>query len=107
MANLNKGETGQVLYANLGEDVSSATAYRFILEPKVGTKLEKVDADGVAIGAANAEVGDETYLANQYITYTTKAGDLDYVGQWRIKGEATLSGTNKVVGDYKRVTVLA
>lgn len=104
---LNKGEYGKTLYANIGEDVSSATAYKFILEPKVGTKLEKVDADGVALVTSNTDVGDETYLANKHISYVVKDGDLDYTGQWRIKGEATLSNTNKAVGDYRRITVLA
>ena len=106
MANLNKGETGQTIFANLGEDVSTATAYKFILEPKLGTKLEKVDADGVTLGTANVDVGDETYLANQYVKYTTQDGDLSYSGQWRLKGEATMSATNQVIGDYRSVTVL-
>ena len=106
MASLNKNEYGQVLYANLGEDISTATAYKFVLEPKLGTKLEKVDADGVTLGTANVDVGDETYLANQYVKYTTQDGDISYSGEWRSKGEATMSSTNQVIGDYTRFTVL-
>lgn len=106
MPDLNKNETGQTVRANLAQDISTATAYKFILEPKVGVKLEKVDSDGVVLGTSNIVVDDETYLANQYIEYTIKEGDLNFSGLWRFKGEATLSNTSKVIGDYKRVRVL-
>lgn len=106
MASLNKNEYGKTVYANLGEDISAYTELKFILEPKVGVKLEKSVSDGVAIGASNITVDDESYLANQYISYTIQTGDLDRSGQWRIKGEATLSNTNKAIGDYKIITVL-
>ncbi len=106
VANINSGEYGQTIYANLAQDVSSATSYKFILEPKVGTKIDRVDADGVALGASNIVVDDETYLANQYITYVTKSSDSIKAGLWRIRGEAILSSTNKVIGDFKRLRVL-
>lgn len=106
MPNLNKNEYGQVVSVDFGEDVSTATAYKFILEPKLGTELEKLAVDGVVLGTINLDVGDETYLANEYINYTIKKDDLDYAGQWRMRGEATLSATNKVISDYIRFTVL-
>jgi hypothetical protein len=77
-----------------------------VLEPKVGTKKEKVIADGVSLGTANIGVNDETYLANQYIKYTIAANDLDYAGLWRKKGKAKLSNTNLVVSDYENFTVM-
>ena len=106
MANLNVSEYGNTIYANLGADISTFTALNFILEPKVGTKLEKSVSDGVALGTVDLVVDDETYTANEYISYTIKTGDISVSGQWRTKGEATLSSTNKVIGDYKRITVL-
>jgi len=106
MPNLNKNEYGQTIYADLGQDVSTATAFNFILEPQVGIKLEKSASDGVALGASNITVDDTNLLANQYITYVIKEDDLSKSGLWRTKGEATLSATNKIVGDYKRITVL-
>lgn len=106
MANLNLNEYGQTLRINMGENVSTATAFKFILEPRQGTKKEKVDADGVVLGTTNITVDDEDWLANEYIEYTLKDGDLDYAGQWRIKGEATMSATNKVISDYKLIGVL-
>lgn len=105
MPNLNKDEYGQILRVNMGEDVSSNTALNFILEPREGSKIET--ATGVVVGSSNVTEDDESYLANQYLEYTVQATDLDYVGQWRIKGEATMSATNKVISDYKTISVLA
>ena len=116
---MNQYEYGQVLYANLGQDVSAATAYEFILQPKHGIPtngnskgnqpLNSIVRTGtdVTVGNSNVEVGDETYLANQYIQYTIKENDLDIVGRWRIKGTATISATNKLIGDFRSITVLA
>lgn len=106
MPNLNKAETGQVLRVNLNEDISTATAYKFNLEPRLGALKAKLDADGVVLGTVNITVDDESYLANQYLEYTTKTDDLDYAGQWRIKGEATMSATQTIIGDYKMITVM-
>lgn len=106
MAELNKDEYGQVVRANIGIDVSTNTALTFVLEPRVGTKLEKVIADGVVVGAVNVVVGDQTFQANEYLEYTTKDGDICKSGLWRLKGIAQTSPTVKVVGDYRRITVL-
>ena len=102
MPNINKDEYGQTLRVDLGEDISTATAYAFILEPKYGAKLEKTGT----LGTANAVVGDETFLANQHIEYILADGDINKSGQWRMKGEATMSATNKVIGDYVQFTVM-
>jgi len=106
MATLNKDEYGQVVYAKMGEDVSTATDYSFILEPKRGTKQTKAVADGVALGTTNIYVNDELHEANKYLTYTVKEGDLDVSGIWRKRGEATMSETNVVIGDYDLMSVL-
>ena len=102
MPNINKNEYGQTLRVNLGEDISTATDYILIIEPKYGEELEKT---GV-LGVVNVVEGDETYLANEYITYVTSDGDIDKAGQWRVKGQADLSATNRVISDYKYFTVL-
>ena len=99
---MNKGEYGQTIRANLGEDISSATEYKIILEPQSGDKLEKT----ATLGTSNVTEGDETYLANEYVEYVIESGVLDYSGLWRVKGEATISGTSKKIGNYKRFTVL-
>ena len=106
MADFNKGEYGDVIYANLGEDISTATELTMVLEPKIGNILEKAISDGVSVGTANIDVNDKTFLANEYIQYTIKEDDLDYAGLWRNKGKAKLSSTNLVVSDYTHFTVL-
>ena len=105
MTDYNFEEYGQTLYANLGEDVSTATEYTMIIEPQIGEKLERTTSDGVALGTSNVTVNDQTYLANYYITYTIKQDDLDYAGLWRNKGKAQLSASARVIGDFQRFTV--
>ena len=107
MAWLNKGEYGQKVYVNMREDVSSATTITFVLDPQSGSKLERVAGDGVAVGTTNITVDDQNYIANEYLEYTIKSGDLDYVGTWRLKGECVLTSTNKVISDYKYIQVKA
>jgi hypothetical protein len=102
MTNINNGEYGQTLRVSFNEDVSTATAYNFVLEPKYGDKLEKTGT----LGTVNIDVGDETWLANEYIEYILADGDIDQDGQWRKKGEATMSATDKRITDYSYFTVL-
>lgn len=98
---LNKDEFGQTLRVNLGEDISSATSYKMFIEPQLGTLLEKT----ATLGTTNVDVDDETYLANQYVEYTTIDGDMDYAGTWRLKGIAVYA-SSEIHGDYKKFTVL-
>lgn len=105
--NYNKDEYGKKIYVNFGEDISTATELTLILEPMIGDSKEKTTSDGVAVGTSNVDVDDQTYIANEYIEYTTADGDLDYAGQWRKKGKAQLSSTNLVVTDYEKFTVLS
>lgn len=111
---LNKYETGQIIRVDLGQDISTNTGTLFILQPQVGTpKNDAKNTDypnsivraNATVGTVDIEVGDETYLANQYLEYTTVTDDLSSSGIWRAKGVATVSGNN-VVGDYKNITVL-
>ena len=103
MPNLNKGEYGQTVYANMGEDVSSGTTFTIILEPQGGSKLTKT----ATVGATNITVDDQDLIANEYIQYTIIDGDLTYVGNWRLKGECVLTSTNKVISDYSNFEVKA
>lgn len=106
MPDLNKGEFGQKIYANMGEDVSSASSITFVLEPRSGQKLERSTANGVAVGTANITVGDQNLIANEYLEYTILEGDLKYAGTWRKKGECLLTSTNNVKSDYSYFEVL-
>jgi len=102
----NVNEFGQVLRANMGEDVSTNIGLEFILEPEAGTKLTKTQSDGVVVGTVAVTEGDKSLAANQYLEYTVKDGDLDQSGRWRKKGIAKISTTNEKVGNYERFTVL-
>jgi len=106
MARYNVDEFGQLIYANMRENISTATELKLILQPQVSVHGEKKEiTTGLTVGTVNLNVNDETFLANQYIIYTTKDGDLDKAGLWRVKGEALLSSTNRVISDYKIFTV--
>jgi len=98
---MNVNEFGQTIRANIGEDVSSLTDYKMILEPELGKRVEKV----ATIGVVNVVEGDETFLANQYLEYVVESEVLDRSGQWRKKGKAT-SSTQEISGNYARFTVL-
>ncbi len=99
---MNKNEFGQTIRANIGEDVSSLTTYKMILEPELGNSVEK----NATLGTSNIVVNDETFLANQYVEYVVESEVLDRIGQWRKKGKAT-SPTQEISGNYQRFTVLA
>jgi len=101
---LNQGEYGQVLRVNFGEDISTNTALELTIQPKHGAS--KTIVTGVALGTSNAEVGDDTFLANEFITYTLIANDLNFKGQFRMKGKATMSTTKVIISDYVYITVL-
>ena len=118
MASFNVFEFGQVIRANLRQDVSTNTGLEMIIQPEVGSSKNAVHMDNkprgaviatnpdVTVGTVDIEVGDETFLANEYLEYTIKADDLSKPGIWRVKGSADISATDRVIGDYVRFTVL-
>lgn len=87
----------------MNEDISTATTLKLILEPKIGDFKEITV--GLTVGTVNINVGNQTYIANQYMEYTTKAKDLDKSGQWRKKGSAVQSPQQTLISDYERFTV--
>ena len=114
---LNKHEYGQVLRANMGEDVSTNIGLAFILQPKSGTPENSSNAtdqprnsivrtEGVVVGLVDVFDGDTKLLANHYLQYTVLKGDFTIAGTWRIKGEAAISVAKKVIGNFKLITVL-
>ena len=99
---MNVNEFGQIIRANIGEDVSSLTSYKMILEPELGDSVEKP----ATLGTVNIVENDETFIANQYLEYVVESEVLDRKGQWRKKAKAT-SSTQEISGNYQRFTVLA
>jgi len=104
MSDLNKGEIGQPLVVNFGEDISLATAAIIDLEPEVGTLKEFV----ATIPATNFVVdGAILALANEYALYTTLTkDDLDYIGRVRMRAKLTFSSTDERKSNYVKFRVL-
>jgi len=100
----NNGEYGQQILINMGQDLSTATDLMVILEPKVGDIKEF--SVGVTVGLVDILVHTTTYLANEYLQYTTKKGDITKPGQWRKRGTVKLSSIANLVSDYETFTVL-
>ena len=100
----NDGEYGSILRVNLGIDISAGTGLTIELQPSQGDL--KSFTTNIAVGTLNVYVDDQEFLANQYLEYTLQVDDLDYVGQWRARGLAIVSG-ELIKGDFVRFTVLA
>jgi len=103
MSNLNYNETGQLIRVNAGKDITAATPSLALL-PEVGVK--KVIVDGVSIPLVDAEVGNDTYYAGEYIEYTTLDDDLDYAGRWKKKAFLEYSAGNIEQTDYVKFRVM-
>lgn len=103
MTTFNEDEYGSNLYVDLGQDISTGTGLTIYLQPQRGE--EKKFTTNIVVGTSNITVDDSGYLANQYLTYTIQDGDLDQPGQWRVRGEALVSGV-LIKSDYRKITIL-
>ena len=104
MTDLNKGEIGQPLRVNLGEDISAATAAIILAQPEVG-QLKEFTA---TVPNVNVTVDGVTLLANEYAEYTTlTVEDLDYIGRWRMKLKATFASDDIRQTNYQKFRVLS
>lgn len=106
MGDLNKGEIGQPLRVNLGEDISGATETLIIAQPELGNEIKEFVA---TVPNVNVTLEDGTVLlANEYAEYTTlNEEDLDFVGRWRMRLKATFSSTDIRKTSYQKFRVLA
>jgi len=104
MSDINKGEIGQPLIVNFGEDISSATASTIELQPEVG-QLKEFTA---TIPATPLTIKGQTLNANEYVLYTTlTVEDLDYVGRVRMRAKLTFSSTDERKSNYVKFRVLS
>jgi hypothetical protein len=102
MPSYNVQAAGQVIRVNFNRDISTGTVFSMELEPRAGQGLTKI----ATLGTVDVVVDDETYLASQYIEYTTEAGIFeDLEGRWRKKGIATLP-SEIVASDYSFFRVM-
>ena len=95
---MNKNDVGRVIAVNVGEDISTATDWAIFLAFKNITKEFTRTENGVALGEVDLtfedpDTGEEvTYIAFQYLTYTTQAGDINYSGVWEGRSKVSIDG---------------
>ena len=102
----NVGEFGQILTANLGTDASVNVGLEFTLTPQLGQKIVRAEADGVSVGTVDKTTGDTKLLANNYLEYIVKEGDLDTAGVWKKQAGVSISTTEKIIGQPELFSVL-
>lgn len=103
MSDLNKGEIGQPLRINFGEDISAATTALILAQPEVGDTKEFI----ATIPNTPITINGITFNANEYIEYTTVSEeDFNYVGRWRYKAKLTFSSTDIRQSNYFKFRVL-
>lgn len=104
MSSLNKGEIGQPLRINIGDDISAATEVIIQAQPEVGDLKEfAATVPGVPVTLEDGAV----LAANEYAEYTTtSAEDLNYAGRWRMRLKATFSTTDIRSTNYQKFRVL-
>jgi hypothetical protein len=95
MQKFNIDSVSQIIRVDLGQDISAATVLTMTLEPNVGDKVEVTPT----VGVSDVGVGDQTFLANEYVEYALQAEEFDYVGRWRAKATAKLASST-VASDY-------
>jgi hypothetical protein len=117
-APFNAYEYGQVIRANMKQDVSAFTVFEIVIQPEQGYSKNAsqlpnrpkgaIIASGsdVTVGTVDVTIGDVLYAANEYLEYTTKINDLSHPGTWRVRGTVVKSAANKLLGDFLRFTVL-
>ncbi len=103
MTDLNKGEIGQPLRVDIGENISTATSVIIQAQPEIGVLKDFV----ATVPNVSATVNGVTLNANEYAEYTTLTKeDLDYAGRWRMRLKAEFSSTDKRNTNYVKFRVL-
>jgi hypothetical protein len=117
-APFNAYEYGQIIRANMKQDVSAFSVFEIVIQPEQGSSKNAsqlpnrpkgaIIASGsdVTVGTVDVTIGDVLYAANEYLEYTTKQNDLSHPGTWRVRGTVVKSAANKLLGDFLRFTVL-
>jgi hypothetical protein len=117
-APFNAYEYGQVIRANMKQDISAFTVFEIVIQPEKGSSKNAsqlpnrpngaIIASGadVTVGTVDVTIGDVLYAANEYLEYTTKINDLSHPGTWRVRGTVVKSASFKMFGDFLRFTVL-
>lgn len=100
---LNFNEVGQIIRVDVGRDITTSTPTLKLL-PQSGPAKEITT--GVTMPLVDVTDGEEEFLSGEYIEYTTKDGDLDFVGLWRKKAILEFSSSNIEQTNYESFRVL-
>jgi len=80
---MNVNEYGNVIRVNVKEDISVNTNTLQLISPSPINKKKFITAaDGLVVGGSNVITPLGTFLANEYVEYTIKAGDITTAGEW-------------------------
>lgn len=108
---MNKNEVGRNIAVNVGEDISQASNFEIILT-KDKYSLTVGAGQGVLRPIVNltfipeGQTEEVTYLANQYLTYVTKDGDIPFSGTWEGRSHIEfVSPTDDFFGDIQTFEV--
>ena len=83
---MNANEYGNKIRINVNEDISLNTNSLKLISPTpYRTSKTITEADGLVVGDVNVQVGQETYLADEYLEYEFQDGDIFVAGEWEVK----------------------
>ena len=86
---IRSGEIGKIFRVNADFDMTANSDLTLIFTKPNLAVLSVDKAGGVSapgIPATDPDTG-EVFAANEYFEYTTKSGDIDQAGSWKVKGE--------------------
>lgn len=96
---IKKNEVGRKIAVNIAEDISNASNYEIILThnkytltvgPSEGVLRPNEDVTFTPCGATEPV----TFLANQYLYYVVKDGDIPYSGDWNGRSHIQFTSPN-------------
>lgn len=96
----NNVEYGGYLRLMFNQDISANTnQITLISPPPKGNKTTLKASDGLVVGGSTFSEDGINFVANQYVEYQYKKGELTEVGKWKLCGETlSPSGLNLAKG---------
>lgn len=105
---IRKDEVGKIIRVNALFDMTGNSELTLIFtKPNLAilsvNKASGVSAPGIDVTDPDTGV---VFKANEYFEYTTKAGDIDQSGSWKVRGEYDDLTPKHFIGDTATFTVL-
>ena len=105
---IRKGEIGKIIRVNAEFDMTNNSQLTLVFTKPNLAILSVNKASGVSAPGTPATDPDtgEVFEANEYFEYTTKAGDIDQSGSWKVRGEYDDITPKHFIGNTATFTVL-